>query len=110
MFRKVLGAKSPPTEIEVGKPLTYRGGDVFAVIGANAALQGIGALIRPRQEAADLFPEALREGSEATPPFTPSVAPKLSEDPRALQGPVRRKAFGAEKDRQKRNDVKTNLA
>ena len=71
-------------------------------------MDGIGGLLRPRQEAVNLFPEALREGSKAAPPYAPFLAPKLGEAPWAIQGPAHKRANEAEKSRQRRNDVKTS--
>ena len=82
---------------------------MFAAIRANPALQGIGELLRPRQEAVNLFWEALRECSKATPQYTPFLAPRLSEALWPLQYPARERALEAEKNRQHRNDVKTSF-
>ena len=71
-------------------------------------MNGIGGLLRPRQEAVNLFPEALREGSKAAPLYAPCLAPKLGEAPWAIQGPAHKRANEAEKSRQRRNDVKTS--
>ena len=91
------------------KSLPYKEADVFAAIRANPPLSGIGELLRPRQAADNKFPEALREGSKATPRYTPFLAPKLGGGPWASHGPARKRAFEAEKNRQKRNDVKTSF-
>ena len=109
LLRKMLDAKSPPTEIEAKKPLPYKEVDIFAAIRANPALRGIGELLRPRQEAVNLFWEALRECSKATPQYTPFLAPRLSEALWPLQYPARERALEAEKNRQHRNDVKTSF-
>ena len=56
-----------------------------------------------------MFPEAPHEGPHTTPPYTPFLAPKLGESPWSLQDPARKRAFEAEKNRQKRNAVKTSF-
>ena len=65
--RKMLDAHAPQTEVELGKVLLYKEVDIFAATKASKMLQGIGELSRPRQEAADLLSEALREGSRDCP-------------------------------------------
>ena len=109
LLRKNLDAKPPPAEAEVKKSPLYKEGDIFGAIRAHPSLSGIGELLRPRQGAANLFPEALREGSRATPPHTPFLAPTLGDSPWALQDPARKKAFEAEKSRQRRNALKTSF-
>ena len=69
----------------------------------------MGELLRPRQEVVNLFPEALREGSKAVPPYTPFLAPKLRGAPWTLQDPDHKRAVEAEKSRQKRNAAKTSF-
>ena len=109
LLRKVLGAKSPPAEEEAGKSLPYKEANVLAAIRASPALSGVGGLPRPRQEAVNMFPEALPEGSGATPPYAPLLAPKLGGSPWALQNPASSRAFEAEKDRQMRNAARTSF-
>ena len=83
--------------------------DIFGATEPHSALNGIGELLRPRQEAVNLFSEALYEGPKAIPPYTPFVAPKLWEAPWALQGPAHKRAIEAERRRQKRSAVKTSF-
>ena len=85
LLRKISGAKSPPAEAEAGKSLPYKKVNVSAAILAYPALSGIGELPGPRQEAANMFSEALRGGSRATPSCAPYLAPKLGD----LHGPSR---------------------
>ena len=53
LLRKVLGAKSPPAEVEAEKSLPFNEANIFASIRANPALSGVRELLRPRREAAD---------------------------------------------------------
>ena len=55
----MLDAKAPPTEVGLKRGLPYKKVDVFAAIKPNMAPQGVGDLLRTRQEALNLFPEAL---------------------------------------------------
>ena len=71
-------------------------------------MSGIGELLRPLQEAVNLIPEALREGSKAAPSYTPLLAPKSGEAPWAIQDPAHGRAYEGEKSRQRRNDVETS--
>ena len=109
MLRKILVAKAPPTKVEIKKAPPSSEIDIFGAIAARSALDGIGELLRPRQEAVTLFSEALYEGSKAIPPYTPFVAPKLWEAPWTLQGPAHKRAIEAERNRQKRNAAKTGF-
>ena len=101
-LRKILDAKAPPAEAEVKQTLPYSGADILGAIRAHPALTRSGELLRPRQDAANLFPEALREGSKATPPYTPFLAPKLGGAPWALRDPARKRASEAGKSRWER--------
>ena len=57
LLRKMLGAESPPTDVEVAKSLPYKEVDIFAAIRANPALSGNRELLRPRQGAVGLSPK-----------------------------------------------------
>ena len=70
---------------------------------------GIGELLRPRQEAANLLSDALHGGGEACLTYVPLLPPKLRESPGASQDPARKRAADAEKARQRRNGVKTSF-
>ena len=109
LLRKILDAKAPPTEVEIKKALPYSEIDIFGAIKAHPTLYGIGELLRPRQEAVNLFTAAIYEGSKATPPYTPFVAPKLWDAPWTIQDPAHKRAIEAERNRQKRNSVKTSF-
>ena len=61
--------------------LPYKEANIFAAVRAHPALSGVGELLRPRREAVNMFPDALHEGSKATPPRTPFLAPKMGESP-----------------------------
>ena len=87
-LRKMLDSEAPLTEAEPEKAPQPNGVDVFAAIKSNRTLQGVGELLRPRQEAVDLLPDALREGSSACPPYVPSLSPQIGEVPRAPQDPA----------------------
>ena len=54
LLRKISDAKAPPTEVEIKKALPYSEINIFGAIKAHPALSGIGELLRPRQEAANL--------------------------------------------------------
>ena len=105
----MLGAEAPPTDVEIKKAAPRGEVDIFAAIKANGALSGIGELSRPRQEAVNLFPRALHEGSKVRPPYTPFLPRKLGGDPRAPHFPERKGAAGAGRARQRRNDVETSF-
>ena len=109
LLRKILGAKAPPIEVEIKKALPFSEIDIFGAIKAHTALNGIGELLRPRQEAVNIFSAALYEGSKAIPPYIPFVAPKLWEAPWSLQDPAHKRAGEAERSRQKRNAAKTSF-
>ena len=109
LLRKILGAKSPPAEMEAQKVLPPKEVNIFGAMRAHPSLSGVGELLRPLQEAVDLFSEALREGSKATPPYAPFLAPKLGNFPWALQDPAHKRAAEMEKNRQKRNAAKTSF-
>ena len=109
LLRKILGAKAPPTEVEIKKAFPFSEVDIFGAIKSHSVLSGLGELLRPRQEAVNIFSEALYEGSKAIPPYTPFVAPKLWEAPWTLQDPAHKRAIEAERNRQKRNAVKTSF-
>ena len=49
--------------------------DIAAAIESDKTTQGIGELLRPRQEAVGLFAAALREGSKTCPPLAPLLPP-----------------------------------
>ena len=85
------------------EPPPFGAADIYSALEANRMLSGVGELLRPRQEAVNLSPEALREGGEACPPYVPAPSPKLGEASRVPQDPVRRRAAEAEKARQRRN-------
>ena len=109
LLRKILGAKAPPIEVETKKALPFTEIDIFAAIKNHPTLYGLGELLRPRQEAVNIFSEAMYEGSKAIPPYIPFVAPKLWEAPWALQDPTHKRAAESERSRQKRNAVKTSF-
>ena len=109
LLLKILDATAPPTEVEIKKALPYAEVNIFGAIRAHPPLSGVGELLRPRQEAVNLFSEALYGGPKAAPPYTPFLAPKLWGDPWALQDPAHKRAVEAEKSRQKRNAVKTSF-
>ena len=71
LFRRMLDAEAPPTEVEIKQGLPLEAFDILAAIEANKMLRGIGELWGVRQEAVNLFPEALREGRNACPPYVP---------------------------------------
>ena len=99
LLRKILDAKSPPTEMGAKKVLPCKEVNLFGAMRAHPRLSRIGELLRPRQEAVNLFSEALREGSKATPPYTPFLAPKLGNFPWALRDPAHKRAAEMEKNR-----------
>ena len=109
LLRKILGAKAPPIDVEIKKALPFSEIDIFGAIETHPTLNGIGELLRPRQEAVNIFSEALYEGSKAIPPYIPFMAPKLWEAPWTLQDPAHKRAAEAERSRQKRNAVKTSF-
>ena len=47
LLRKILGAKSPPTEMEVQKVLPSKEVNIFGAMRAHPCLSGIGELLRP---------------------------------------------------------------
>ena len=103
----MLDAKAPPTGAG-GKEAAPNGEvGIFAAITADRALSGIGELLRSRQEAVSLLSEALREGSEACPPFLSSLPPRLGGAPGAPRNPADRRVADPEGARQRRNDVET---
>ena len=81
LLRKILDAKAPPIEVESKKALPYTEIDIFAAIKNHPTLYGLGEILRPRQEAVNIFSEAMYEGSKAVPPYIPFVAPRLWEAP-----------------------------
>ena len=97
LLRKILDSKAPPTEVEAKKALPFSEVNIFEAIKAHPCLNGIGELLRPRQEAVNIFSEALYVGSKAIPPYIPFVAPKLWEAPWAPQDPIRKRAIESEK-------------
>ena len=109
LLRKILGAKAPPIEVETKKALPFTEIDIFGAIKNHPTLYGLGELLRPRQEAVNIFSEAMYEGSKAVPPYIPFVAPRLWEAPWALQDPAHKRAAESERSRQKRNAVKTSF-
>ena len=66
--------------------------------------------LRPRQEAVNLFIAAFHEGRKADRPHKQFLAPKLREAPRAPQDLAHRRAYEAQRARQKRDGVRTPLA
>ena len=109
MLRRILDSGSPLSEAPLKQALPYEEGDEFAAIKANKTLQDIGEPSRPRQEAANLSSEALRESSKACPPYFPFFPPKLGGAPWAPQDPARRRAAGAEKVRQRRSGAQLSF-
>ena len=95
--------------MEAKKFLPYKEVNIFGAIRAHPSLSGVGELLRPRQEAVNIFSEALRGGSKATPPYTPFLAPKLGESPSAPHDPARKRAFEAGGNRQERNAAKPSF-
>ena len=80
LLRKILDAKAPPTEVEIKKALPYSEVNIFGAVKAHPSLSGIGDLLRPRQAAANLFSEALYEGSKAVHAISGSEATGSSLD------------------------------
>ena len=95
--------------MDVKKAHLYKEVGIFAAIKADKMLHGAGEILRPRQEAANLFPAALRGGGKSCPPYAPFFPPKMGEAPWAPQGPAFKRAAGAGKARQQRDDVKTSF-
>ena len=108
LFRKMLGAKAPPTEAEVKKSEPFKEIDIFATIEANQGAGAIGDISRPRQRAVRIFSEALNEGNRGCPPYILSAPPKLNDFPRALRDPANRGAAECEKAPRRRNSVETS--
>ena len=76
----MLDAKAPQREVGVKLALRFKETSISGAIEASKALNGIGAISRPRQDAVNIYCESLRVGSRACPPYIPFVAPKLGED------------------------------
>ena len=108
LLRMASGAIAPPTEEGLKRALPYKEADICEDIKNQKTPQGVGKLLRPRQEAANLFSEALRAGGKACPPYVPFLSPKFEDAPRALQDPDRKRAADARKDRQRRNGAQTS--
>ena len=53
LLRKMIDAKTPPTEVAAKKSPPFKEVDIFAAVRANPSLSGIGELLRPRQQAAN---------------------------------------------------------
>ena len=76
-MRKMLNFKGPPPEVEPSQAAAYDDISIFATIQADNAPSGIGGILRPRQEAVGISPEALRTEGEAQPPHVFHVKLKL---------------------------------
>ena len=55
LLRKILGAKAPPTEVEIKRAPPSSEIDIFGAIKARTAVNGIGELLRPRKELSTFF-------------------------------------------------------
>ena len=107
----MLGAKAPPTGAEIKKAAPFKGIHIFATIKAcRAYLEGLGAVLRPRQEAVNISSVALYEGIRACPPYIPPARPQLFDAPWATQGPARERAAAGGEVRQRISSVKTGLS
>ena len=71
-------------EADVKKTAPYEESDIFGTIKADEALEGIGDILRPRREAANITSNALYEANRACPPYMPFAPPKLTDAPWAL--------------------------
>ena len=80
---KMLGDKAPPSAVGVRKAPPRKEVDIPAAIKPSRMPRRIGEMLRALQVAANLFPGALREWSEACPPYVPFLTPKAGEAPRA---------------------------
>ena len=70
VFRMILDSEAPPVKTKE-KPAPYTQVDVYAAPQGIDTLGGIGGILRPHQEAANVFSAALDEGKEAEPPDQP---------------------------------------
>ena len=75
LMRRMLDAEAPPTDVGAKKAPPRKAREIPPAIKSSRMLQGVGGLSRPRQEAADLFPGALRKGSKACPPCVSFLTP-----------------------------------
>ena len=71
------------------------------------SLKGIGGILRPRREAANLLSEALRDGRAACSPYTHFLTPKIADALWAPQDPIRRRAVEPERHCRRRNSAET---
>ena len=92
LMRKIIDSEAPPTELEDKQAPPYEELDIFAAAEAIKFLRGVGEILRPSQEAVNIFCEALRDGGKARPPHTPFLLPKPAEAPRSPQDAVRKRA------------------
>ena len=67
--RKLPDSKAPPTETHPKKSPSFREMDIHSAAQSIRALKGIQHILRPRQEAANMFSEARHEGLSAVHPF-----------------------------------------
>ena len=72
LMHKLLGSEDPPAKTDQKGPTASTEVDISVDIKAIKALAGIGDILRPRQGAANMFPDARREGNEACPSRIPS--------------------------------------
>ena len=71
-LRGILDSSAPQTEPPTKKRTSFKEVDFYAAVNASEVSRGFEELPRPRQEAANLFPEAF-------PPYVPFSTPELPE-------------------------------
>ena len=107
--RKFSGPRVRPAESGPKKVANFEEIDFSAALDAREWLSGIGGILRARQDAVNLFSQALTGGGTAIPPHAPFAPPRIAEFPRASQAPARKRAVAAERNRQLCGIVKTGL-
>ena len=78
------------------KALARKEGDITAAFEADKMLCRIGDMLRCRQGAVSLFPEASHDGGRGWLPYVPFLTPKSGESPRAPQDQAFRREAEAE--------------
>ena len=78
---KISDLRASSQQSQPKKQLNYQELDIFLATHLNHALNGMGDLLRSRQEGVILFAAASRAPKTADPPDPPCIAPKLCEPP-----------------------------
>ena len=98
--RNMLDFEAPPVETKA-EPPSFTKVDTFAALQSIDASSGMGDILRPRQEAVNMFSAALRGGNKFGSPCTASLGPELSEVRWTPEDAARKRASEQEKARQK---------